>query len=35
MVINKRSWKAPEIFKTIQEKGNISEEEMYTVFNMA
>jgi phosphoribosylformylglycinamidine cyclo-ligase len=34
MVINKTSWKVPEIFKIIQEKGNIAEEEMYTVFNM-
>ncbi len=34
MIIDKKSWKVPEIFKVIQEKGNIAEEEMYTVFNM-
>ncbi|MDP2924333.1 MAG: phosphoribosylformylglycinamidine cyclo-ligase [Candidatus Omnitrophota bacterium] len=34
MVIDKKSWKVPEIFKIIQEKGNIAESEMYTVFNM-
>lgn len=34
MVIDKKSWNVPEIFKIIQEKGNVNEEEMYTVFNM-
>lgn len=34
MVIQKNSWKVPEIFKVIQTKGNISRDEMYTVFNM-
>ncbi len=33
-VINKSSWKKPNIFKQIQEAGNISDEEMYKVFNM-
>ncbi len=34
MIIRKNSWRVPEIFKTIQNKGNISQNEMYTVFNM-
>ncbi|MCM8819572.1 MAG: phosphoribosylformylglycinamidine cyclo-ligase [Candidatus Omnitrophica bacterium] len=34
IVINKKSWSVPKIFKIIQEKGNINEKEMYTVFNM-
>ena len=34
MVINKKAWKVPGIFKTIQEKGRIDDKEMYTVFNM-
>ncbi|MCK4912575.1 MAG: phosphoribosylformylglycinamidine cyclo-ligase [Candidatus Omnitrophica bacterium] len=34
MVISKRSWKVPSIFKIIKEKGEISDKEMYTVFNM-
>jgi len=34
MEICKGSWKVPEIFKVIQEKGNIPQDEMYTVFNM-
>lgn len=34
MVIDRKSWKAPDIFTVIQEKGNVSEEEMHTVFNM-
>jgi phosphoribosylformylglycinamidine cyclo-ligase len=33
-VIYKSSWKVPEIFKLIQNKGNIAEEEMYHTFNM-
>ncbi|MCM8786712.1 MAG: phosphoribosylformylglycinamidine cyclo-ligase [Candidatus Omnitrophica bacterium] len=34
MVIDKKSWVVPKIFKIIQEKGKIEEKEMYTVFNM-
>lgn len=34
MVINKKSWDVPSIFKIMQEKGGITEKEMYTVFNM-
>lgn len=34
MVIQKNSWRVPEIFRIIQEQGNICEDEMYTVFNM-
>ncbi|MCK9614866.1 MAG: phosphoribosylformylglycinamidine cyclo-ligase [Candidatus Omnitrophica bacterium] len=34
MVIRKRSWKVPDIFRIIQDEGNIAESEMYTVFNM-
>jgi phosphoribosylformylglycinamidine cyclo-ligase len=34
MVIDKKKWKVPNIFKLIQEKGKISEKEMYSVFNM-
>ncbi|MFH0732802.1 MAG: phosphoribosylformylglycinamidine cyclo-ligase [Candidatus Omnitrophota bacterium] len=34
IVINKNSWPVPEIFKLIQKKGNVSEQEMYKVFNM-
>ena len=33
-IINKSSWVKPSIFKHIQNAGNISEEEMYKVFNM-
>ncbi|MDR3330690.1 MAG: phosphoribosylformylglycinamidine cyclo-ligase [Endomicrobium sp.] len=33
-VIEKKSWKAPEIFKFIQEKGNIQDEDLYRTFNM-
>jgi phosphoribosylaminoimidazole-succinocarboxamide synthase len=32
--INKKSWQTPDIFKKIQEKGAIAEEEMFRVFNM-
>lgn len=32
--ISKASWPVPEIFKLIQEKGLIEEDEMYHVFNM-
>jgi phosphoribosylformylglycinamidine cyclo-ligase len=34
MVINKKSWPVPKIFSVIQEKGRVSNREMYTVFNM-
>lgn len=34
MVINKNSWKVPEIFRIVQKKGRINDKEMYTVFNM-
>ena len=33
-VIHVNSWEAPELWKLIQQKGNISTEEMYRVFNM-
>ena len=32
--LNLIDWKKPNIFKQIQEAGNISDEEMYKVFNM-
>ena len=32
--IYRNSWQVPEIFKLIQNKGNISEQEMYHTFNM-
>lgn len=32
--IDKKSWKVPAIFSLIQQKGSVSEEEMYRVFNM-
>lgn len=34
MVVNKNSWRVPGIFKIIQDAGNISDKEMYSVFNM-
>ena len=34
MVIDKHSWSVPKIFNIIQNKGRISDKEMYTVFNM-
>lgn len=34
VIINKNSIKTPEIFKIIQKKGNIEENEMFNVFNM-
>lgn len=34
MVISKKSWPVPNIFRRIQDKGGIDEKEMYTVFNM-
>ncbi|MCX6347699.1 MAG: AIR synthase-related protein, partial [Actinobacteria bacterium] len=33
-VINRKAWKVPAIFKFLQEMGNITEKEMYRVFNM-
>lgn len=33
-VIHLNSWKIPPLWKSIQEQGNISTEEMYRVFNM-
>ena len=34
MKINKDSYEVPEIFKYLQEKGNIDKAEMYNIFNM-
>ena len=34
MVLRKKSWPVPRIFKIIQENGGIPEREMCTVFNM-
>ena len=34
MKINKNSYEVPEIFRYLQEKGGIDEEEMYNIFNM-
>ncbi len=34
MLIDKKSWKVPNIFKLIQKKAKVSDKEMYTVFNM-
>ena len=33
-VIERESWKVPAIFKILQERGGVPEEEMYQVFNM-
>ncbi len=33
-VIQKKSWPVPPVFGFLQEKGGVSETEMYTVFNM-
>ena len=33
-VVKKGSWKVPEIFRFIEEKGNVPEEEMFKTFNM-
>lgn len=33
-IINLNSWQVPSLWKLIQQKGNISSEEMYRVFNM-
>ena len=34
MIIEKRSWEVPEIFKIIQKKAKVDDKEMYSVFNM-
>ncbi len=34
MVIDKKSWPVPKIFKVLQKEGNITQKEMYSVFNM-
>lgn len=34
VVIDKQSWKVPEIFRKIQSYGNVPEKEMYRTFNM-
>ncbi|MDD3296194.1 MAG: phosphoribosylformylglycinamidine cyclo-ligase [Candidatus Omnitrophica bacterium] len=34
MVVERKSWRVPEIFKVIQNRGRIPEKEMYSVFNM-
>lgn len=33
-VIEKNSWKVPEIFRIIQKKANMSEKDIYRTFNM-
>jgi phosphoribosylformylglycinamidine cyclo-ligase len=33
-VIDTKSWRVPQIFKTIQQKGNVDRKEMFQVFNM-
>lgn len=34
VVIDKHSWRVPQIFRLIQNKGNVPEDEMYRTFNM-
>ncbi|CUU11490.1 AIR synthase related protein, C-terminal domain, partial [Armatimonadetes bacterium GBS] len=34
VVIDRRSWEVPPIFRLIQELGNVPEAEMFRVFNM-
>ena len=34
VIINKGSWKVPEIFNTIQKKGNVSDKDIYRTLNM-
>jgi phosphoribosylformylglycinamidine cyclo-ligase len=34
LIIDKKSWSIPEIFRIIQKKGNVPEKEMYRTFNM-
>jgi phosphoribosylformylglycinamidine cyclo-ligase len=33
-VVHRASWKVPPLFKVIQKRGGVPEEEMYRVFNM-
>jgi phosphoribosylformylglycinamidine cyclo-ligase len=33
-VINRASWKRPELFSRLQQSGGLSDEEMYRTFNM-
>lgn len=33
-IINKSSWQVPQIFRLIQKYGKVSEDEMYSIFNM-
>jgi len=33
-VIDSKSWRVPEIFKTLEKKGNVDRKEMFQVFNM-
>ncbi|MCF7872597.1 MAG: phosphoribosylformylglycinamidine cyclo-ligase [Candidatus Omnitrophica bacterium] len=34
LLVNKKSWRPSNIFKKIQERGNLSQAQMYSVFNM-
>jgi len=34
VLIDKKSWKVPEIFKIIQKKGNVPEQDIYRTLNM-
>jgi len=34
VVIDRHSWKVPQIFRLIQDKGNVPEDDMYGTFNM-
>lgn len=34
VIIEKNSWEVPKVFKIIQEKGRVSEEDIYRTFNM-
>ncbi|MDR3306532.1 MAG: phosphoribosylformylglycinamidine cyclo-ligase [Endomicrobium sp.] len=34
VIIEKNSWKVPEIFKLVQEKGNVAQEDIYRTLNM-
>ena len=33
-IIHSREWETPPIFQLIQQRGNVSQREMYRVFNM-
>jgi phosphoribosylformylglycinamidine cyclo-ligase len=33
-VIDKNSWRVPAVFRTLQRKGNVAEDEMFRTFNM-